>query len=122
MAKPVELDDKTFDTAITKGALPVLVDFWAAWCGPCRMVSPIVEELAQEYDGKMSFGKVDVDKFPQIANRYSVRSIPTLIVFQQGKPAKQFIGYRPKAEFKKDIDALLGPVGDPARGTGEAKK
>lgn len=115
MAKPVELDENTFDQALTKGELPLFVDFWAAWCGPCRMVSPIVEELAQEYDGKLSFGKVDVDKHPKIANRFSVRSIPTLIVFQEGQPVKQFIGYRPKAEFKKDLDALLGH-------SGEAKK
>lgn len=112
MAKPVELDDKTFDPTITNGNLPVLVDFWAAWCGPCRMVSPIVEELAQEYEGKINFGKLDVDKYPQVASRYSVRSIPTLIVFQQGKPAKQFIGYRPKAEYKKDLDTLLAQPGE----------
>ncbi|MBI4289544.1 MAG: thioredoxin [Chloroflexi bacterium] len=112
MAKPIELDDKSFDATVTKGTLPVLVDFWAAWCGPCRMVSPIVEELAQEYDGKMDFGKLDVDKYPAIANKYSVRSIPTLIVFQKGQPAKQFIGYRPKAEFKKDLDSLLASPGE----------
>lgn len=108
MAKPVELDDKTFDQTISNGTLPVLVDFWAAWCGPCRMVGPVVEELAQEYDGKINFGKLDVDKYPQIASRFSVRSIPTLIIFQQGKPLRQFMGYRPKAEFKKDLDAILG--------------
>lgn len=107
MTKPVELNDDTFDQVVLKAKSPVLVDFWAAWCGPCRMLAPIVEELAQEYEGKIAFGKLDVDKNPEIKRRYSIGSIPTLILFQAGQPMKTFIGYRPKAEFKKDLDSFL---------------
>ena len=107
MSKPTTVDNSNFEQVVLKSQLPTLVDFWAAWCGPCRMVAPVVEELAAEYDGKISFVKVDVDQNPQIASRYGIMSIPTLIVFKDGKPVSNIVGFRPKAELKQSLDAAL---------------
>jgi thioredoxin 1 len=108
MSKPVTIEDATFDEVVLKAKDPVLVDFWAPWCGPCRMVSPIVDELADEYEGKVAFGKVNVDDSPKIARQFGVMSIPTLIIFKDGKPASTMVGFRPKAELKKNLDEALG--------------
>ncbi|MEJ2739476.1 MAG: thioredoxin [Dehalococcoidia bacterium] len=102
-----ELDKDTFQKNVIDAQKPVLVDFWAPWCGPCRAVGPIVEELAQEYSGKVEFGKVNVDDVPTIASNYGVMSIPTLIMFKDGKPVEQVIGYKPKNELKKLLDNAL---------------
>lgn len=102
-----ELDKDTFQKNVIEAQKPVLVDFWAPWCGPCRAVAPIVEELAQEYNGKVEFGKVNVDETPTIASTYGIMSIPTLILFKDGKPFEQIIGYKPKNEFKKLLDNAL---------------
>ena len=83
--KPIELNDANFEQEVLKANIPVLVDFWAVWCGPCKMIAPIVEELAIEYDGKLKIGKLDVDNNQQIAMQYGIRSIPTLLVFKGGK-------------------------------------
>ena len=94
--KPIELTDSTFDTEVLKSPLPMLIDFWAIWCGPCRIISPIVEELAGEYNGKLKVGKLDVDSNPGIAMRYGIRSIPTLLLFKNGEVVEQIIGAVPK--------------------------
>ena len=94
--KPVELTDSSFETEVLKSTLPVLIDFWAIWCGPCRMVSPIVEELAGEYTGKLKVGKVDVDTNPSTAMQYGIRSIPTLLLFKDGQVVEQIVGAVPK--------------------------
>jgi thioredoxin 1 len=94
--KPVELTDSSFETEVLKSTLPVLIDFWAIWCGPCRMVSPIVEELAGEYSGKLKVGKVDVDSNPATAMQYGIRSIPTLLLFKDGQVIEQIVGAVPK--------------------------
>ena len=94
--KPTELTDNTFDTEVLKSPLPMLIDFWAIWCGPCRIISPIVEELAGEYNGKLRVGKLDVDSNPAIAMRYGIRSIPTLLLFKSGEVVEQIIGAVPK--------------------------
>lgn len=107
MAKPIEVNDKTFDEVVLKASLPVLVDFWAPWCAPCRMVAPIVEDLAQEYDGHLTVAKLNTDENPHTATRYGIRSIPTLLVFKEGKPVDQIIGFRPKTEMKKKMDLVL---------------
>lgn len=107
MAQPFAVTDNDFDEKVVKADKPVLVDFWAEWCAPCRMIAPIVEELAQEYDGKVSFTKVDVDSNPQTALSYGIRSIPTLLVFKDGKPVDQVIGAVPKAALKKRLDGAL---------------
>lgn len=108
MSKPVEIQDGNFDNIVLQSKTPVLVDFWAEWCGPCRMVAPVVEELAEEYDGKITFAKVDVDQNPQIAGKYGIMSIPTLIIFKGGKPVSNIVGSRPKAELKRSLDDALG--------------
>jgi len=107
MSKPIAVDDGNFEQSVLQAKLPVLVDFWAEWCGPCRMVAPVVEELATEYDGKISFAKVDVDQNPKIASQYGIMSIPTLILFKDGKPVSNMVGFRPKAELKRGLDAVL---------------
>ena len=107
MAKPKEVTDATFEQEVLKAPRPVLVDFWAPWCGPCRMVAPIVEELADEYNGKVNFVKMNTDDNPVIASRYDIRSIPTLLVFRGGQAVGQIIGFRPKSDLRRRLDAVI---------------
>jgi len=107
MSKPVEVNDSNFDQMVLKSKTPVLVDFWAAWCGPCRMVSPLVEELAGEYEGRVTMAKLNVDENPQIASQYGIMSIPTLLIFKDGAPVSNIVGFRPKAELQRSLDAVL---------------
>ena len=107
MAKPAEVTDATFDEEVLKSSEPVLVDFWAPWCGPCRMVAPLVEELAGEYDGKVKFVKLNTDDNMQIAARYGIRSIPSLLMFKGGELVDQIIGFRPKGDLKRTIEKAL---------------
>ena len=92
MAKPSEVNDTSWDTDVLTSDKPVLVDFWAPWCGPCRMVAPIVDELAEEYDGKVEFRKLNTDDNPRVAAKYGIRSIPTLVLFRNGREAKRIAG------------------------------
>ena len=107
MAKPRDVTDSTFEEEVIKSANPVMVDFWAPWCGPCRMVAPIVEELAEEYDGKVEFVKLNTDDNPNTAVKYGIRSIPTLLVFKGGEPVGQIVGFRPKSDLKQRLDAVV---------------
>jgi thioredoxin 1 len=107
MSKPVEVTDNSWDTEVLKSDQPVLVDFWAPWCGPCRMVAPIVDELATEYDGKVKFLKLNTDDNVQTASRYGVRSIPTLMMFKGGEAIDHVIGFRPKSQLKQTIEKAL---------------
>ena len=107
MNKPIELDDNNFDQNVTGSKMPVLVDFWAPWCAPCRMVAPVVEELAEEYSSRISFAKVNVDEGQRVAAKYGIRSIPTLLLFNDGKPIHQIVGYKPKEKLKQSLDEAL---------------
>ncbi len=107
MTHPADTSDSTFEVDVIGSDLPVLVDFWAPWCGPCRMVAPIVEELAEEYEGKVKFVKLNTDENPQVAGKYGIRSIPTLLVFKGGKPVGQIVGFRPKSDLEKRLQEVL---------------
>jgi thioredoxin len=111
MAEPLKVDDKNFKEVVLEAKTPFLVDFWAPWCAPCRAIAPAVEELAGEYAGRVGFAKVNVDDNPKVATEYGVRSIPTLLVFKDGKPVNQIVGLRPKAELKKQLDDVLSGKG-----------
>jgi len=101
------LTDQTFDQEVLQAKEPVLVDFWATWCGPCKIVDPIIHELAGEYEGKLKVGKLDVDANPEFSGKYNVMSIPTIMLFKNGEPVKSVIGAQPKENFKKAIDEAL---------------
>ncbi|MGE5596410.1 MAG: thioredoxin [Hyphomicrobiales bacterium] len=109
MADVQEVTDATFESEVVKADLPTLVDFWAPWCGPCRMVAPIVGELSEEYAGKVNFVKMNTDENPQVPSRYGIRSIPSLLLFKPGseQPAATIVGFRPKSDLKKRIDEAL---------------
>ncbi len=103
----MQLTDQNFEEQALKATLPVLVDFYADWCGPCKMIAPIVEELAKTYEGKLVVGRLDVDANQQTAAKYGVMSIPTLIVFKGGKIVKQIVGYQGKEALVKEVSALI---------------
>ena len=107
MAKPIVLTDSTFESSIQNAQGVVLVDFWATWCGPCKMIAPIVEQIAQENEGKITVGKLDVDDNGQTAMKYGVMSIPTLILFRDGKPVERLVGYMPKERLMAKIKPHL---------------
>jgi thioredoxin 1 len=107
MSEPVSVNDANFDQTVLQADIPVLVDFWAIWCAPCHMVAPVIKELATEYEGRVNFAKLDVDQNPKTASKYSVMSIPTLIIFRNGEPVSHVVGFRPKAELKRSLDAAL---------------
>ena len=107
MAKPIAVTDAEFEEKVVKSDKPVLVDFWAEWCVPCKMIAPIVDELAEEMEGQMEFAKVDVDSSPITAVTYGIRSIPALLIFKDGKPIEQIVGAVPKGQLKKKIDEAL---------------
>jgi thioredoxin 1 len=105
MAK--QFTDSNFEAEVLKSDLPVLVDFWAEWCGPCRMVGPIVDEIANEYDGKVSVGKMNVDENPEIPSKYGIRSIPTLLVFKNGELVEKIVGAVPKSSITSKIETHM---------------
>ncbi len=107
MGKPLHVNEKDFDAQVLKAEQPVLVDFWAEWCGPCRMIAPIIEDLASEYDGKVKVVKLNVDENQETARRFDVMSIPTLIVFKDGQPAKKMIGAKGKGALLEDLAEFL---------------
>jgi len=103
----LEITDSNFEELVIKSEKPVMIDFWAVWCGPCRMVGPIVEEIAKEYEGKAIVGKVDVDSNPNVAIKYSIRNIPTVLFIKNGEVVDKLVGAAPKPRFTEKLDALL---------------
>jgi len=107
MSSLVELNDANFDNEIKKAAVPVLVDFWAPWCGPCKAIAPVLEELAAEYGDKLIIAKVNVDENQRSAAQFGIRSIPNMVIFKNGEEAGRIIGARPKSDLKAAIDPLV---------------
>ncbi len=103
----LQITDQNFDSTVAASAQPVLVDFWASWCAPCKMLKPVIDELATEYEGRVKIAELDVDANPIMASKFAVLSIPSLILFRGGKPAERIVGYKPKAFLKQRIDAAI---------------
>ena len=108
MAAVVEISDTNFEQEVAKAPVPVLVDMWAAWCGPCRLLAPVVEELAAAYKGKMKVGKLNVDDYPQLAGQHRIMNIPTLLFFKGGKEVDRIVGVVPKEELARRVDKAIG--------------
>jgi thioredoxin 1 len=108
MASPliVTLTQESFAQQVLQSPVPVLVDFWAEWCGPCKMIAPLLDELADEYDGKVKIGKVNIDEQQSLATEYGIRAIPTLLLFNKGQVADQIVGARSKRDFKTSLDRV----------------
>ncbi len=103
----IHLTDDSFEKEVVQSQSPVLVDFWAPWCGPCRMLSPVIEEIAKEYTGKIRVAKINTDDHPNSATRFKISAIPTLLFFKDGKVIEQMVGVHSKAEIKKTLDSLV---------------
>jgi thioredoxin 1 len=103
----LEFTDQNFDTEVTKSDAPVIVDFWAEWCGPCRMLAPTIDAIANDYAGRVKVGKLDTDANRDTAFKFNISSIPTVLVFQKGQVVHKFVGLRQKAEFQQVLDGLL---------------
>ena len=106
--KPIEITDANFSTEVLESNVPVLVDFWAVWCGPCKIIAPVVEEIASEYQGKLKVGKLDVDNNPETSMKFGIRSIPTLMIFKGGKVVEQIIGAMPKRNLLDKLQPHMG--------------
>ena len=107
MSKPIKADSSTWDKDVLGGKGLALVDFWAVWCGPCRMVAPIVDELAEEFDGRLRVYKLNTDENPEVAGKYQIMGIPTLLFFKDGQPIDKIVGAASKKQFKDKVEALL---------------
>jgi len=110
MSKPVPVTDETFAQEVLQSELPVLVDFWAPWCGPCRMIAPVLEEIASEWPDRLKIAKVNVDEDQAYAGQFGVQSIPTMILFHGGKAVGQLVGFRPKADLVRILDKALAAL------------
>ena len=107
MSEPVHVTDDTFEAEVVQSAIPAIVDFWAPWCAPCYMIAPILEEIAEEYDGQLKVTKLDVDQNPQVATQFGIMSIPTMILFKDGEAVERLIGYMPKERLLEKITPHL---------------